>query len=65
LLDDGTGFDRDKTYEGEWYKTNVLAPSGTFCMWAPQEAVELIADFADDVEMDRRYLTQERRPDGK
>lgn len=49
------GFESEKV-KAMWYKTNVLAPSGTFCMWAPQDSVELFAEFTDDAEPDRRFV---------
>ena len=49
------GFDTERV-EGEWYRTNVLEPDGHFCMWAPQNGVELLAEFADHVDIDHRYL---------
>jgi len=55
LNDANDGFDYNQRIEGLWYRTNVLEPHGHFCLWAPQEGVELLPVFAPDVEIDRRY----------
>lgn len=56
LNDARNGFDPATKVHGYWYQTNVLEPNGRFCMWAPQNAVELLPEFADDVSEDDRFL---------
>lgn len=50
-----TGFENERV-AGLWYRTNVLSPDGSFCLWAPQNGVELMPEFADEVPKDDRYL---------
>lgn len=57
-------FDEDKRSWGssninsKFYLTNILSPvaGGPVCLYATQEDVELLAEFADDVAMDERFL---------
>lgn len=55
LNNTGDGFDEERI-EGRWYRTNVLEPHGHFFMWAPQNGVELFAEFVEDAPPDTRYL---------
>ncbi len=65
LNDEGTGFDKDQRVAGMWYKTNVMSPNRGFCMWAPANAVELLAEFSmEDVEIDHRFVATQARSDG-
>jgi hypothetical protein len=55
LNESADGFEKEQT-DGLWYRTNVLEPHGHFFMWAPQHGVELFAEFAKEVQPDKRYL---------
>jgi len=56
LNDHHDGFNMENPVHGFWYKSNVLAPNGQFTMLVPQNAVELLPDFSDNIDPDDRFL---------